>query len=138
MDKEYSFLEDKKIILKNNESVLLKLYYNNDYNYYEIRAFHKEKDIGFTNFKFEKNGTSVWLQNIQVTDENFLSKGVGKAMLKMFEDVCTNARRFYVEGKFYPVGIGADLSKDFYNRNGYTIYKDDYETYIDKSLPREK
>lgn len=138
MDKEFSFIEDKKVMLKNNEPIVLKLYYNDIYKYYEIRAYDKDKDIGFTNFKFETNGNSVWLQNIQVTDDNFLSKGVGKAMLKMFENVCTNARRFHVEGKFYPKGNGAHLTRDFYNRNGYSIYKDDYETYIDKTLPREK
>ena len=42
---------------------------------------------------------------------------------------------FSIDGRFYPNGSGGEFAREFYENNGYSIYRADYEQYIMKHLP---
>lgn len=92
--------------------------------------------VGNITFKL-KRGT-CYLNRIEVFDEKFAHIGLGTQILKFMEETATDYRCFQVEGKFYPFGEFGAYAKSFYIKNGYEIYKEDYETYISKSLIKKQ
>ena len=53
-------------------------------------------------------------------------------LLKLFENDCIEHYVKVVEGKFYPHDEEGDVVKSFYEKHGYSIYKDGYDTEIYK------
>lgn len=88
-----------------------------------VNAYANDKLIGYCNFDI-KNRVCV-LYKIEIVDQEFLAEGVGKCMIKVMEQYAKN-KADYIEGKFYPEGIGASRSKAFYENNDYSIEYDDY------------
>lgn len=127
----------KKISRINTKIGTINAFYiiNDDYYTIKLCTFISNEEIGFATFKFsEKRRANVWLQNIKIK-EKFQSKGLGKVLIKMFENFCYDKRRYIIEGKFYPEN---NHSKTFYENNGYSIEKEYYETFIYKDLRFEK
>lgn len=91
--------------------------------------------IGFLNFNINDRGR-VYLSSIRVTDIEFLRAGVGYVMLNCFENYCANRYVSAVDGRFFPNGDGGIFAREFYEQNGYEIYRDGYEQYITKSLSK--
>lgn len=89
--------------------------------------------IGYLNFSM-KNGKSAYLSAIKVEDSDFLRCGVGAVMLNCFETYCAQHRTFRIDGRFYPTGEGGAFAREFYENNGYEIYRADYEQYISKYI----
>lgn len=99
-------------------------------DYVVIEAIDNNKIIGFINYKFKKNGR-VWLNNIVVNKE-YRTKGIGTMLIKLFENDCLEHYVREIEGKFYPHDEEGDVVRVFYEKHGYTIYKDGYDTEIYK------
>ena len=105
--------------------------YINDNDFCTIQLNTQSEQIGFINFKLNsKNPKSVWLNKIQIK-EKYQSNGLANILLELFETYCKDKRYFTIEGKFYPEN---DHAKPFYEKNGYTIEKEYYDTYIYKDL----
>lgn len=108
-----------------------------DEDYHELRPKTEDgRQVGFLNFKLNrKRGRLVELNKIKIYDE-FQGKGYATALIKAFEYyVATKLMGFMVEGKFYPDNHRA---KPFYEKNGYEIEKDGYDTMVTKILDLEK
>lgn len=127
---------DKKVIkLKNGQTVFLEFTKENQAHY----IFAKNdcgKDVAKIWFKL--NGSTCYLGRIEILDCNYARMGIGSNLLKSMECLATAHRCTKVDGKFYPFGELGEFSKSFYIKNGYEIYKDDYETFIYKSLFKNK
>ncbi len=123
----------KNIIKTKIGDVKVKYTHNENYNYYEIKLIDLKNNnlIGFVNYKFNYKGVkTAWLNLIKVED-NYQSKGFGNVLLKLFEKECINNRFYNIEGKFFPEN---DHAKPFYEKNGYKIEKEYYETLVTKLL----
>ena len=78
----------------------------------------------------EPYSRNLWLTKIFVNEsERF--KGVGQKLIDALEYFAKSRHIDNIEGKFYPDNLYA---KDFYEKNGYEIWKDGYETYVSKSF----
>ncbi len=99
-------------------------------DYIQIEAIDNNEIVGFINYKFKRSG-KVWLNNIVVNKE-YRTKGIGSMLLKLFENDCIEHYIKVVEGKFYPHDEEGDVVKSFYEKHGYSIYKDGYDTEIYK------
>ena len=53
-------------------------------------------------------------------------------LIKLFENDCIEHYVREIEGKFYPHDEEGDVVRVFYEKHGYTIYKDGYDTEIYK------
>ena len=125
---------EKTVLLKNN--VELNLVFERADNYYTILAITPEqKQVAKMSFKL--NAGTCYLNRIEIEDINFAHIGLGTKMLEFMEEVALMARCNNVDGKFYPFGDLGEYAKNFYEKNGYQIYKDGYETYISKYLSKE-
>ena len=94
-------------------------------------------EIGFLKYKVGKD--KAYLYNIQVTEENYLNKGVGHHLISEFEKDLIDRKVDFINGKYYPEGIGGSFAKSFYERHGYKIEcygQGDWEVvkYLDLSL----
>lgn len=105
-------------------------YKNNDC--FKIDCVHNDKIIGFINYRFNFKNRSVWLNKI-VVEEKERNQGVGKNLLNLFENDCLNKRISSVEGKYYPE-TDNQIVKNFYEKNGYSIEREGYDTCIFKLL----
>ncbi len=85
-------------------------------------------EIGYVSFKIKK--FKAWLQKIEVKPE-YQSQKFGHLLIALFEEYLMERRCREVEGKFYPANHHA---KPFYEKHGYTIEKDGYDTIIYKFL----
>ena len=99
-------------------------------DYEQIECIYNGKCIGYINYKFMNR--SVWLNKIKV-DKEYRSNGIGKTLLKLFENESLAMWKSVVTGKFYPEEDG-DIVKKFYESNGYTIEKEGYDTELFKVL----
>ena len=124
----------KKILIKGQE-------YYFDFivkdNYNEIKAYDiKKREIGHLTMFVTKEifPRSIWLMHIFV-NEDARYCGVGQKMLDALEYFARKCCVEVVEGKFYPDNAYA---KDFYEKNGYEIWKDGYETYVSKNFSHLK
>ena len=103
-------------------------------NYEQIECILNGKCIGYVNYRFVDR--NVWLNKIKV-DREYRGRGIGKTLLKLFENHAYDMRRSVIEGKFYPEDEDGLVVKRFYESNGYSIRKEGYETELFKVL-REK
>ena len=100
-------------------------------NYEQIECIHNGNCIGYINYIFVDR--NVWLNKIKV-DREYRGKGIGKTLLKLFENEAYDMRRSVIEGKFYPEDEDGMVVKRFYESNGYSIRKEGYETELFKVL----
>lgn len=100
-----------------------------------IRGVSESQVIGTLTYRLKKN--TAWLYKIEVAKE-YREHGVGSTLLNIFEDECSKARVDYIEGKYFPEGESGDKGKAFYTSHGYSIYKEDYETFVGKNYPQEQ
>lgn len=102
---------------------------------YKITAFSSEgESMGAVYFCLEDKGRRIWLRKIE-TYKNYQNQGVGKALIDVLEYFALKRNVCYIEGKFYPEN---EYAKPFYLKNGYKIYKEDYETFVGKYLDKEE
>ena len=94
-----------------------------------VEALCEEQVVGFANYKIIKG--QAWLYMIKVAD-NFRKYGIGTNLIRIMEDDCANRRVDFIEGKYYPEGAEDSEVRRFYNKNGFDIYKDGYETMVGK------
>ena len=123
----------KGFIVKDGKKIQIML---EEGNRPRFTAFDAEtlNQIGYLNFAI-KGGKDAYLSAIKVEDSNFLRCGVGAVMLNCFETYCMQHRTFRIDGRFFPTGEGGAFAREFYENNGYEIYRADYEQYIMKHLP---
>lgn len=102
-------------------------------NFYTINALsHDSKIMGRINFKVDFN--KAWIYSIKTFDE-YQSRGVGQALLDACEYIsCKNGVKC-IQGKYYPSN---EYAKPFYEKNGYKITKEYYETFIIKYINYKK
>lgn len=104
-------------------------------NEYELLALSDNDTImGRASFVIKPKRRTVWLRKIE-TYPQFQDKGVGQALLDVLEYFTVSKGLKHIEGKFYPDN---EYAKPFYLKNDYDIYKEDYETYIEKYLNPEQ
>lgn len=97
-----------------------------------IDAVYGQTPIGYISYKIERG--SAWLYKV-VVSEDFRGHGVGSSLLKIMEDECALCRVWDIEGKYYPEGASNEEVSSFYNKHGFEIYKEGYETFIGKTSP---
>ena len=123
----------KGFIVKDGKKIQIMLEEGNRSRFTAFDAENLNK-IGYLNFSI-KNNKEAYLAAIKIEDDSFLKCGVGSVMLNCFETYCTSHRVFSIDGRFYPNGSGGEFAREFYENNGYSIYRADYEQYIMKHLP---
>ena len=122
----------KKIVIKGNE------YYFDfvpQQDWYEIKAFNEKKEVvGFVSMliRSERCFPSIWLMKIFV-NESERYQGIGQKLIEALECFAKMRHISYIEGKFYPDN---SYARTFYEKNGYEIWKDDYETFVSKTLTK--
>ena len=126
-------MKRKEIVIK-GETYVFKFC---EENIYQIDVFTPETEkigdkIGIVNFSLKCNGYSnnLWINIIDVKDE-YQFKGIGQALLDAVETFAKMRRVYAIEGRFYPRN---QYARNFYEKNGFEIYKDGYETYLFKSM----
>lgn len=102
-------------------------------NFGSIKGVFEDQVIGTLTYKLKRN--TAWLYKVEVAKE-FREQGIGSTLLNIFEDECAKARVDYIEGKYFPEGESGDKVKSFYTSHGYSIYKEDYETFVGKNNPQ--
>lgn len=108
--------------------VLFELRYTPSNNYYTLRCLNKKEEMGYATFKL--NGQTAWLYYI-CTHPKFQRRGVGFALLTVIEKFSLDNGASRIEGKFYPEN---EFAKLLYDKAGYAIEKDGYETLICKNI----
>lgn len=122
------------ISTKQNKTINLKLENVNDNSYMLLALSNTDEIMGSAYFSVNYKERKVWLKKIE-TDEKYQNQGVGKALIDVLEFFTINQNMRYIEGKFYPDN---EYAKPFYLKNGYEIYKEDYETFVGKFLNAEE
>ena len=120
----------KKFLVKGNEYFLDFEVHD---SYYEIIAYNKgKKKVGYVTMTltFGENTRNIWLMRIFV-EESERFKGIGQKLLDALEYFAKSHLIDNIEGKYYPDN---EYAKVFYEKNGYEIWKDGYETYVTKSF----
>lgn len=115
-----------------NKEFEAKILYNQEQNSYRIEILDNSNIMGYATFKLKRNKyqDSIWLYKIE-TYPKYAHTGVGTATINLLEYFALQNRVQVVEGKFYPEN---EFAKPFYNKYGYSIDREDYETYIYKTL----
>lgn len=98
-----------------------------------IKGVFEDQVVGTLTYRLKRN--TAWLYKIEVAKE-FREQGIGSTLLNIFENECAKARVDYIEGKYFPEGESGDKVKSFYTSHGYSIYKEDYETFVGKNNPQ--
>lgn len=120
------------IVSFEDKNIKIKKSYNEIHKFFTFTAISKNNKIMATlTFKKDSNNSHrIWLNKIRV-EEKFSHNGAASALMYALEDFALKNRVFYIEGKFYPEN---EYAKPFYEKLGYEIYKEDYETYVGKFL----
>lgn len=121
-----------KYIAQTGKEFNIKVAYYSSNNYYIIEVLEDGVKKGYLTFCIKKG--QAWIYKIETKTE-FSRQGVGKALIDTFEFILSGKRINSIDGKFYPDN---EYAKPFYEKNGYQIYKDDYETYVCKYLDTQK
>lgn len=113
-----------------------KILFNTEENSYRIEILDNSNVMGYATFRIKRNRyqDSIWLYKIE-TYPKYAHTGVGTATINLLEYFALQNRAQVVEGKFYPEN---EFAKPFYNKFGYSIDREDYETYIYKTLDYTK
>ena len=109
-------------------------------NYNIINIYNEEAEkIGQVQYKpIYSPSKRIFLYNIFVSSKDDLGKGIGTYAIKFLEEVSNNKRFNSIEGKFFPKAPATgNQVRDFYERNGYSIDKDGYETIVYKYIMNE-
>ena len=116
----------------NNREFDGKITYNAEDRYYTIEVGQGKQVMGYVTFKTkrETRGNTIWINKIE-TYEQFAHRGVGTAVIQLLEYFAYKNNISYMEGKFYPDN---EYAKPFYEKLGYTIEKEYYETFVYKLL----
>jgi len=118
------------IIKFDNKKIKVKHEFNEENNYHTLTAIsEKNSPMAVLTFKVDRN-KNIWLYKIKVKDE-YQRMGASTALIYAMENFAIKNKIRFIEGKFYPENAYA---KPFYEKLGYQIYKEDYETYVGKSL----
>lgn len=100
-----------------------------------IDAICNQQTIGYVSYIIRKK--QAWLYKIEVSSK-FRKNGIGSALIKIMEDDCACHHVWSIEGKYYPENATNEEVSSFYQKHGFSIYKDDYETLVGKfSLSRQ-
>lgn len=115
-----------------NKEFEAKILYNSDDDIYRIEVLNGSKVMGYATFKLKRQRflDSIWLYKIE-TNKEYAHKGVGSAVINLLEYFAYQNRAHTVEGKYFPKN---EFAKPFYDKFGYSIEKEGYETYIYKTL----
>lgn len=81
--------------------------------------YQTDSIIGALYFDY-KDGEG-FLRNINITNSNYLNRGVGTAMLKGFEKYMKKVGVTKIFGLYVPNGVGKPITPHFYENNGYHI-----------------
>ena len=84
--------------------------------------------MGEISFKIKSGKT--WIYNI-ATEEAYQHNGIGQALIYVCEYMSATRNVKLIEGKYYPSN---EFAKPFYDKNGYEIIKEGYETFIQKGI----
>lgn len=103
--------------------------------YGEIRATDDEEMVGRLSYIIDSK-RNAWLYKVEVR-EDYREQGIGSNLMDIFEDECAARHVNSIEGKFYPE-IDGNKVRTFYERKGYSIYKEDYETFVGKFFIEKK
>lgn len=103
--------------------------------YGEIRATDDEEMVGRLSYIIDSK-RNAWLYKVEVR-EDYREQGIGSNLMDIFEDECAARYVNSIEGKFYPE-IDGNKVRTFYERKGYSIYKEDYETFVGKFFIEKK
>ena len=123
-------IQSKKSLLE-KEEIEVKIFYDELDKYYTINAYSLRGDIACSaTIKPRVSPRQMWLNKIE-TKQGHQHKGYANAVINVIEYLTYNLRYNWIEGKYYPEN---EYAKPFYDKHGYTIYKDDYETYVTKTL----
>ena len=79
---------------------------------------------------YQTYSRQIFLSNIEVVPE-FRYAGIGQFLLNILEQDALISRFDSIEGKYFPSN---EYARTFYDKNGYEIYKDGYETYVCKQI----
>jgi len=123
-----------KIIISNGE--VLKLLINANGNVRHIQVFNENEEI-VASAAFKIDVPTAFLNRIEIENVKYSHMGIASKLMKFIERLCMQKCCTSMEGKFYPFGELGDYARDFYTKNGYQIYKEDYETYIYKNLDKK-
>ncbi|MBQ7884973.1 MAG: GNAT family N-acetyltransferase [Clostridia bacterium] len=127
-------LQSKKSMLE-QEEFEVKIIYDQAENYYTINAYNTHGEVvSFATLKPNYSPRQMWLYKIS-TLENYQHKGYATAVLKVMEYLSIQLRFNCIEGKYFPEN---EHAKTFYDKHGYTVYKDGYESYVTKVLDYEE
>lgn len=114
---------------KNGE---LTFFISKDYEYVYIDVRSKTSEVAANAYFKIKDGV-CFLGRIEVL-QKYSHQGVGTKILNIIEQIAISNYCRAIDGKFFPFGNLGIYAKSFYEKNGYEIYKEDYETYIYKRL----
>ena len=118
----------------NNSNFCFELLYDRHKDYYTLNCLNADGEkMGYLTFKMNA-GQKAWIYYVY-TNEKFYHQGVGRALLQTFEKIAFENGIRFVEGKFYPEN---QYARPLYNKTGYKIERDGYETLIYKTLEDEK
>ena len=117
-----------KILAKGKKyNVIIK--YRSYMDFYEVEIAHENRErMGKINFKIKDRET--WIYSIY-TEEKYQHMGIGKALLEICEYLSSLKRVKLIEGKFFPTN---EYARPLYEKNGYSINKESYETFITKHI----
>lgn len=117
--------------LLEQEEFEVKVLYDKADDFYTINALNTKGEVVCTaTAKPQRSLSQMWLYKIS-TVEGYQHKGYATAVIKTLEYLTSYIRYSWIEGKFYPDN---QYAKPFYDKHGYTIYKDDYETFVTKTI----
>lgn len=111
---------------KDNRLFYLKFCVVTHYSSTKISSIHAyelktNNEIGFLRFDYLCD--EGYIQNIKITNEDYLNCGVGTAMIKAAETYLKKYNINKITGCYSPYGKGKEFAPYFYGKNGYIIDK---------------
>lgn len=121
--------------LKNNTNITFNVNKSDNKSLFVIKALDSDENI-VASATFKLKCGYCYLNRIEIENFKYAHLGLCSQILKIIEQISIEKRCKFIEGKFCPFGELGPHAKSFYNKNGYEIYKDGYETYISKDLTK--
>lgn len=113
----------------NDKEFNIDVEYSEKDKFFLLKAKNSNFQMGHVSFQLKKDKT-IWIYKI-VTNKMFYHQGVATALIYAMEYFAYNFNVKTIEGKFYPTN---EFAKPFYEKLGYEIYKEDYDTCLYKDL----
>lgn len=135
-------LKDSRFALGNNNNWFLLLNtFNEVDNYYTIQMLTLSNntivEAGKISYKTGKGfyfNRQVIFNDLRVS-EDFRKNGLATYGLSFLTEIAKNQRIDFIDGKYYPSEYGVEK---VYNKNGFTVEKEDYDTRIVKTIENEQ